>query len=340
MNEDTLTLVGPAASNATSDDTVTHDTTMDDFGEEIETLYLDSIQADTVQVTTYYLVPEFTACGRLPTSFLDLPGELRNAVYQLLFRRDRQIRIGFKYSGDLIPGTPGLGQGAKPIYHGVYSSHLVRSDSGVVCRSAIKEKLPPIAQASPLLKREVLEIYYSDSRLIRLPLRNFLDRRLFRQWAVERGSLLKGVKEVKLQMPHIRVRRFQSIIYVNSLGNGAVFVGTRDADWVDYRGARDCKCLFGSWVEMILEVNGRHPEYDDVRALDVGPVMQAVIKICEAVEYAEAMWEIVHPPGSAQRREYELGCRRFGALGRSLERCLICMGDAVWTGWNERKLEE
>ncbi|KAK4889698.1 hypothetical protein LTR27_011499 [Elasticomyces elasticus] len=313
---------------------------MDDFGEEFETLYLDSTQTGSVEVTTSDLIPGPTVSARRPTSFLDLPGELRNVIYQLLFHRDRHIRIGCTYSGDLVPGTPGLGQGPKPIYHGVYSSHLVRSESGIVYRSALKEKLPPVAQASPLLKREVLEIYYSESRLIRLPLRNFLDRRLIRQWAAGRGSLLKGVKEVKLQMPHIRVRRFQSIIYISSLENGSVFVGTRDADWVDYRGARDCKCLFNDWVEMILEVNGRHPEYADVREMDVGPVMQAVIKICEAAEYAEAMWEIVHPPGSAHRHEYELCCRSFRALGRCLERCLICTGDAVWAGWNERKLEE
>ncbi|KAK5688077.1 hypothetical protein LTS10_000055 [Elasticomyces elasticus] len=268
-----------------SDNMESYETTMDDFGEEFETLYLDSTKTRSAKDTAIDLIPEPTVHGRRPTSFLDLPGELRNVVYQLLLHRDRHIRIGFKYSGDLIQGNPGLGQGPKPIYHGIYSSFLIRGESGNIYRSAIKEKLSLVAQASPLLKREVLEIYYSEN-CFRLPLRNFLDRRLVRQWVAERGSLLKGVREVKLQMTHIRVREFSALIHVVMQEDGSVFVGTRKDHYEDFRSVVSCKCTFSDWVDGVLSVSGRHPEYAVVREMDVGPVMQAVIKICEAAESA------------------------------------------------------
>ncbi|KAK5710304.1 hypothetical protein LTR17_019010 [Elasticomyces elasticus] len=306
---------------------------MDDFGEGIETLYLDSIETHTVKGTTSDSTSEPTVRGRRPTSFLDLPGELRNVIYQLLLHRDRHIRIGFKYSGDLVQGNPGLGQGPKPIYHGIYSSFLIRGESGNIYRSVIKEKLPLVAQASPLLKREVLEIYYSENRF-RLPLRNFMDRRLVRQWVAERGSLLKGVREVKLQMTHVRVREFSALIHVAMQEDGSIFVGTRKDHYEDFRSVVSCKCTFSDWVDGVLPVSGRHPEYADVREMDIGPVMQAVIKICEAAEYAEALWEIVHPPGSAHRHrhEYSRCCGRY----HTREKCLVCRKDAVWNGWTEK----
>ncbi|TKA66047.1 hypothetical protein B0A55_09636, partial [Friedmanniomyces simplex] len=278
---------------------------MDQFGEQIESLYLDDRHSGTAEDTG---ASRSVSSSRLhehrrqPTSFLDLPGELRNAIYSPALARYRpHVRIGFKYDAEFPPLPP---RGAhlqqwKPPYRGIYYGMLLRSEVGTVYRTEIREQWPPLAHVSPLLKRQVLDVHYSEN-VFRLALRNFLDRRLCAQWIAERGVLLEGVREVKLQMPYM-LRRWQwsLVIVVTRLDDGSVAVRTLHNH---YRGVGECTCSFGEWVDMMLAVQGRHPDYSTVpEAGDVGSVMEAVIKICEAAEWAEAIWEVLNPPGSKHR---------------------------------------
>jgi len=68
------------------------------FPVDVETAYEDGWSAEKRRVETH-------ANGRRRgTSFLDLPGELRNVIYELVLRRPRYVRMGFKYDFDVSDG--------------------------------------------------------------------------------------------------------------------------------------------------------------------------------------------------------------------------------------------
>lgn len=199
---------------------------MDDFGEELESLYLAAPRLDIsrhIGVSRPGSDEGAQEVCQKTTSFLDLPGELRNAIYSLALNRDPfRISIGFRYTTDLPRRDPDRGR-PKPPYHGAYNGGLIRSATGTITRTAIKERWPALTQALPSLRREVLEVHYSEN-VFRMILRNFLDRRLCAQWVLERGRLLKALKEIKLQMPYLMRYAYSLVVVVAKLDDGSIAI--------------------------------------------------------------------------------------------------------------------
>ncbi|KAK3110479.1 hypothetical protein LTR53_015184 [Teratosphaeriaceae sp. CCFEE 6253] len=267
---------------------------MDEFSDTIGSLYLEAQKPvednGITRASASKSNPQHRE--RQATSFLDLPTELRDLIYQLALRRERRVRIGFRYDGDF--GTiaeslrcPGR---RKPPHRSVYHSSILRSHVGIVSRLSIKEQWPSLASASPLLKQEVLEMHYSQN-VFDVHLRNFLDRRLCAQWIVERGSLLERVKGVRLQTPRSMPISFK----LSLLADGSVDVGTSRPV---LRTSGDCTCTFETWLEHFFASQGRHPEYAAARELGARPVLRLMIDICELAEWVERVWQVAHAPDS------------------------------------------
>ncbi|KAK3076071.1 hypothetical protein LTR53_000011 [Teratosphaeriaceae sp. CCFEE 6253] len=298
---------------------------MDDFGEELESLYLAAPRLDIsrhIGVSRPGSDEGAQEVCQKTTSFLDLPGELRNAIYSLALNRDPfRISIGFKYTTDLPRRDPDRGR-PKPPYHGAYNGGLIRSATGTITRTAIKERWPALTQALPSLRREVLEVHYSEN-VFRMILRNFLDRRLCAQWVLERGRLLKALKEIKLQMPYLMRYAHSLVVVVAELDDGSIAIRTPENRFI---GTWRCQCDLGAWVDALLQLHGRHPDYEAAREMDAGPVMEAVIKICEAAEWADALWELGHS-------RMTVGTKRRHTFGSEKHHCAVCGKDAAWCGW-------
>lgn len=75
---------------------------------------------------------------------------------------------------------------------------------------------------------------------------------------------------------------------------------------------------------MVRLVRGRHPNYEAVRNVDVGAVMEPVTRICEAGEWAGEAPEVLPPYGWRHRCSY----RRCGCSGE--KKCAVCWRVAVW----------
>lgn len=128
------------------------------------------------------------------TSFLDLPGELRNEIYRLALRHDNIRNLKLKY-------------------------RFTRNGS-----TYTNERLPPLYHALPQHRGEILSIYYSESKF-RIHLWKGEHREIFRAWIDLRGKALDGLKHLELIF-----RRFCWHREIGSYSASAALLLTFDAN--------------------------------------------------------------------------------------------------------------
>lgn len=216
-------------------------------------------------------------------SFNSLPPELRNAIYELALRQSKRIFIGFKYDVDLPKALQVLGR-PKTQRRGVrYPFMAIEMES--VKRTTIVESIPPLATALPLLKREVMSMHYSENGF-RVSLCNTVERRLFRDWALQRGPMLRELASLSLVVPRARHRWGPLSVELFLNDSGGVEVACPQYVAHHYR---PCTCDFVDVVAQRLS-SGRARSFDCVRTLDVGPVVESALAFAEAMELAEMDW--------------------------------------------------
>lgn len=259
----------------------------DDFGDDFEKLYETMSAPESHEATN-------GSIGR-QTSFLDLPGELRNVIYALAIRRTNPLKIGFKHVYD-APEHLQIPMDRRPASYPAFEP-LFAQEIESVQQTKVTERPTALASAIPLLKKEVLEIHYAENTF-RMRLRHTLDRRRCAQWIADRGSLLIGVRSVRLHMPvmmtahrcgcviSIRLPDDSTSLYHNQQSEDAIVESTISNEYYSWN---DCRCRFDDLIRFRLSKHGRHPDscFAEARAVDAGPVMAKVLEICEAGEWVE-----------------------------------------------------
>ncbi|KAK5122713.1 hypothetical protein LTR85_003628 [Meristemomyces frigidus] len=234
---------------------------------------------------------EGVATATMPkyASFLDLPGKLRNVIYELALRRSRRVRVGFKYDCETPDHLSVIEKPRhrKPFYSGIYRP-LLRCEIGSVYWTQIEETVPILARAMPLLQQEILSIHYSENTF-RIPLRNTLDRRLCAKWIRMRGPALRGLRHVRLQMPQVRPWNFGWSVELTLRDDGIV-----EEKINEWSSVRDCVCSVQQMVA--LRLSHQHATaFGGARDIDSGPLAGLILNICLAAELAERAWETQTP---------------------------------------------
>lgn len=321
---------------------------MEDSADDIESVYSDAALvtrhvhdrrtaeepptriATTVKggTTGFQRMTASAATRSNPTSFLDLPTELRDEIYRLILPQGKKLRIGFAYDCTL---PPHLSWNPKRKYQGTQYLRLLPDDVFTVYWTCIIEQLPPLAHSSLGLQDEVLEVYYAQNA-VDLKVRNFLDRRLCTQWIADRGGTLKRLRELRLHIPIPFVywpNPLVAIITASPLGSAPGFV-RMDEIFQNSRGFWTCTCSFARWVKRTLETHRRHPDpgYERVRAMDLGPVVEKMVEVLEAVEWAEGLWEARNP--RVMRDGKEEGGRTAAHYVEERRECGECGRRAVY----------
>lgn len=295
---------------------------------EIHTLYLDDGDDIDICNPSYARDPSKPQCVE-GASFLKLPSELRNIIYELALQRPRHVRIGAKYTCDLPEKytwiTPKYSQRTRWDWPAYIARHVPRqflsSDIASLQRLCVKEQCPPLAIAVPLAKREILSVHYAVNKF-KVQIRNTLERRAFVDWCLLRRELLKGIRCIRttglVRMGH-RNTSYRWGFRLQKVGEG---IDARceiqdDNKMVLRRPA--CDCTLESRVARRLSL-GRSTHYDEVRVIDVGSLARVLLGICEACELAEEAW--VARDMDRQDEEVELNVSAEDPVNKA--RCPCC----------------
>ncbi|KAK3670884.1 hypothetical protein LTR78_009162 [Recurvomyces mirabilis] len=183
---------------------------MDDFGDGLELVYPGTGVADPTTTPTSERATRRQQ-SRHEMCFLDLPRELRDLTYAQALKKDRAVRIGFKYDCLYTEAyaqrqeeqrKARIKARTKSPHQGIYQASTSPDDVLLVRWMRWKEQLPAMAFASPLLKEEVLTAYYRLNSF-KFHLRNFVDKRLCAEWIHNKAVLLKDLNHVDLYGTHV-----------------------------------------------------------------------------------------------------------------------------------------
>ena len=201
-------------------------------------------------------------------TFYDLPGELRNEIYPtvLQYEKEQYIKLKRKFSSNGI----------------VY----------------IKFPQPPLSHAIPLLRHEVLSIYYNINTF-RVSIKTKQQRETFRAWVGQLGRVLAGLQRLKMMVmapisrPKFRYYRRDDLICTLNLANNKDGQPTIEHS---KRGClSNCVCWFDALVEAGLQrsrsmvgASSNEQQQKPPTAASSNPVINLSLKLCDILDMTES----------------------------------------------------
>ena len=269
------------------------------FPGDIESVYDQATSIETIQrQNANYRIQRSNAIAINGTSFLDLPRELRDQIYKCVLTSSNKV-------WKLRP-------------------KLVQDRSG---RTRIREQLPKLFYAVPLLSQEVLEMHYKCSTLHFVAVENE-SRAPFFEWMQHRGAVL--IKHIRC----IKIRHRMNINGPHSPLCSRGYIATRiekeldgglSVDTSHGRSHIDCQCGIAGLVQERLSREDALADTDCIQRIEksteYGPVLGFVLQLLEAVRLAQDRERTVMDLPDPRRRLY--------LHGRNRKNCTMC-GKRKW----------